>query len=76
MRAFEYLIFLIGIIIFGLSILIDVFQYRIESYIGQWRIFLEDGFKFVGIVGWFGYLGRCCFIKIKTNMDEMKAKAH
>lgn len=58
----EYLILLIAVGFFGLSLFIDTFQDRIESFIGGWRILFEDGFKLLGIVGWFGYFLRCCFI--------------
>ena len=58
----EYLVLIIALGFFGLSVFIDVLQPRIESFIGHWRILFEDGFKLLGIVGWFGYFLRCCFI--------------
>jgi hypothetical protein len=61
----EYLILLTAFTFFGLSLLVDVFQYRIEPFLGDWRILLEDSFKLLGIVGWCGYLSRCCFFEIR-----------
>ena len=64
----EYFILLIALVFFGLSLFIDKFQFFIESYIGGGsRIFLEDGFKLLGIVGWFGYFMRCCFVTMKEK---------
>lgn len=58
----EYLLLLIALGFFGLSLFVDEFAHQIESLIGAWRILFEDGFKMLGIVGWFGYFLRCCFI--------------
>ena len=58
----EYLILLIALGFFGLSLFIDIFQHHIQLVIGDWRILFEDGFKLLGIVGWLGYFLRCCFI--------------
>lgn len=55
----EYPILLVACGCFGLSFIVDGFQESIEVVLGQWRILLEDGFKLLGIVGWFGYLLRC-----------------
>jgi len=60
----EYLILLIALVFFGLSLFIDRFQSHIGSFIGDWRILLEDGFKLLGIVGWFGYYLRCCLLRL------------
>ena len=45
-------------VFFGSSIGIDFFLEKWES---SWRIFLEDGFKFLGIINWSGYLIVKCF---------------
>lgn len=58
----EYLILLVGLGFLGLSLIVDGFQDSIEEVIGQWRILFEDGFKLLGIVGWFGYFMKCCGI--------------
>lgn len=70
----EYLILLIALCFFGLSLSIDMFQKNIEQFLGRWRILLEDGFKFFGIIGWFGYFLRCCFAAI-SNKSEMHGKS-
>lgn len=62
----EYIILLIALGFFGLSLFVDMFQNHIESFIGDWRILFEDGFKLLGIVGWFGYYLRCCFIATRA----------
>ena len=63
----EFLILLIALAFFGLSIFVDTFQGRIEWRIGEWRILAEDGAKFLGIVAWFGYFSRCCFLRINST---------
>ena len=65
----EYLIILIALGFFGLSIFTDVIQGRIELIIGSWRILFEDGFKLLGIVGWMGYFYKCTLLRIKNNPD-------
>jgi hypothetical protein len=58
-----YLMFIV-IVFFGLSVLIDEVLKNWESI---WRIFLEDGFKLLGIVSWSGYLiGTCWQTIIKS----------
>ena len=66
----ERLILLIALFFLGLSFSIDLFQYRIEPFMGQWRILLEDGFKFLGIVGWLGYFAHSCFCEIKELVKK------
>ena len=65
----EYLILLIALGFFGLSIFTDAIQYRIEPIIGFWRILFEDGFKLLGIVSWLGYFYRCTISQIKDTSD-------
>jgi len=60
----EYLVLIIALGFFGLALFIDAFQQGIQSYIGHWRILFEDGFKLLGIVGWFGYFLRCCLLRL------------
>ncbi len=60
----DYLILLIALAFFGLSISIDIFEESVEQYVGQWRVFFEDGFKTLGFVGWFGYFARYCYFQI------------
>lgn len=61
----EYLILLIAFCFFGISIFIDLsdgFHEYSEATIWQWQIFLEDGFKLLGIVSWFGYFLKCSLV--------------
>jgi hypothetical protein len=60
----EFFILLVAIGFFGLSLIVDSFQYAIEPLVGQWRILLEDGFKLLGIVSWFGYFFKSCLHRI------------
>ena len=48
----------------GLSLGVDIYQEPLEAYIGDWTIFTEDSFKFLGIVGWFGYFLRTGYAEI------------
>lgn len=61
----DYSIFLVALIFFALSLLVDAFPEAIETIIGQWRILLEDGFKLLGIIGWFGYSWRASMQALK-----------
>ncbi len=38
----------------GLSVVLDVAPQQIHDNMGPWQNFLEDGFKWLGITGWFG----------------------
>ena len=63
----EYLILMIALGFFGLSVCTDAIQGRIESIIGPWRILFEDGFKLFGIVSWMGYFYRSTLSRIKNH---------
>ncbi len=69
----EFLILIIALCFFGLSMFIDMFQNHIQSFIGNSRILFEDGFKLLGITSWLGYFSRCCFSlhvkKTSTNCN-------
>lgn len=60
----DYLLLLLALGLFALSVFVDAIQYRLEPLIGNWRMLLEDGGKFLGIVGWLGYFFRCCRVAI------------
>ena len=68
----EYLLFLLALGFFGLSVFVDVFDHEIDALIGGWRYLFEDGSKFLGIVTWLGYFGQTCFIAMR---DELKKQA-
>ncbi|KAI9133842.1 hypothetical protein [Acaryochloris sp. CCMEE 5410] len=61
----DYFIFGVALIFFALSLIVDAFPELIEAMIGQWRILFEDGFKLLGIIGWFGYSWRCSIQGLK-----------
>jgi hypothetical protein len=66
----NFVLLLLGSAFLGLSIFVDFFQERIEDKIGQFRILFEDGFKFTGIVGWFGYFSNCAYETVFMFIDN------
>ncbi len=70
----EYPILLVALGFFGLSLGVDALEGSIEQYVGPWRILFEDGFKLLGIVSWFGYFSRCCFIKVARTSRTTQAR--
>ena len=48
----ENRLMLLGVGLMLASVLVDLRQSYLESMIGQWRIFIEDGFKLLGIALW------------------------
>jgi hypothetical protein len=54
----EYLLFLVALAFFGLSVFVDLAEQQIERTVGQWRILLEDGFKLLGVATWMAYFWR------------------
>ena len=69
-QSSEYELLFISLFFFGMSLMVDLNQHGIERVLGDWRILLEDGFKILGIVGWFGYLTRCCFFALASHSSE------
>lgn len=65
----DYFILLVALTFFALSLLVDAFPEAIETIIGQWRILFEDGFKLLGIIGWFGYAWRCSMQALKKAQN-------
>jgi hypothetical protein len=51
----EYALLAAALVLFALSSLVDFFE---DHWRSGWRIFVEDGFKLLGIVSWSGYLIR------------------
>jgi hypothetical protein len=66
----DYVILLSCLTFFASSLLVDQFQQQIQDVIGGTRILLEDGFKLLGIVGWFGYFLRCSTVAIREKIEE------
>ena len=54
----DFTLLILAFLLFGFSVVVDLFQGR---WLSPWRIFVEDGFKFLGIMSWSGYLIRACF---------------
>ncbi|MCZ6674134.1 MAG: hypothetical protein O7C75_14485, partial [Verrucomicrobia bacterium] len=63
----DFLILLVALGFFGLSVVIDVFEDQVYAYLGNWKFVFEHGAKFLGIVGWFGYFFRCCILRLKPT---------
>ncbi|NBD14630.1 MAG: hypothetical protein GVY04_00370 [Cyanobacteria bacterium] len=59
---FDFRTLLASVIFFALSISIDIVQSFWDS---PWRIFLEDGFKFVGIVSWSIFLIQASYLSVR-----------
>ena len=66
----EYRIAFLALCFFGVSLIVDIFQPSIEQRIGDWRILIEDGFKFSGIAVWFSYFFRSCFVAISGTNES------
>lgn len=71
--ASEYLILGLALILFGLSIFVDAVDLEklngLESIFNeQFSIFLEDGFKFVGVATWLVYFARYGLQRITALM--------
>lgn len=47
---------------FAASLVVDYFQEGMDA--SPYRLFLEDGLKFLGIVGWAGYVVRQCWLTL------------
>lgn len=62
----DFFLLIMALAFFGLSFAVDGFQEHFETHLGQWRILFEDGFKFLGIVGWFGYFSKRCLWEIRN----------
>lgn len=62
----EYLLLLIALGCFAASVAIDILHHPIQLAIGGGTcLLLEDGFKLLGIAGWFGYF-------LRTGLDALR----
>ncbi|MBT8399086.1 MAG: hypothetical protein KJO98_01305 [Rhodothermia bacterium] len=59
-RRTDSLILLAALLFLGLSAAVDLMQPLVQRRIGEWRILIEDGAKFVGIACWSSYLVLTC----------------
>jgi hypothetical protein len=78
--ASEYLILGLALILFGLSIFVDAVDLEklngLESIFNeQFSIFLEDGFKFVGVATWLVYFARYGLQRITALMPGYSASS-
>ena len=60
---FDLRTLLASALFFALSILVDVIQSFWDS---PWRIYWEDGFKFIGIVSWTIFLIKTSYLAVET----------
>lgn len=67
------LIFLSALALLALSAGVDTVEHPIERWIGEWRVLFEDGFKFLGLVGWFGYFVPTCFVAVAQKLTAKEA---
>ena len=73
--ASEYVILGAALVMFGTSIFLDAanlndFEEYGSFFSEQFQIFLEDGFKFVGVATWLAYFARYGFQKIIALQPE------
>ena len=60
----DFLILLVALGFFGLSVVVDVVETQLVAIVGNWRFVIEDGAKLCGIFGWCGYFFRCSVSRI------------
>ncbi|MCU0380075.1 MAG: hypothetical protein MUE58_02700 [Chitinophagaceae bacterium] len=65
-----YSIAMMSLLFLLFSLVVDIFQERLEGEIGRYRIVLEDGFKFLGIVHWFGYCLASCHRMLSEKLTS------
>ncbi len=68
---FSFLLLALGF--FGLSVGVDYLDELVERFVGQWRIFFEDGFKLLGIGCWLYYFVTHAKSQIMKHLPEVKA---
>jgi hypothetical protein len=57
-----------ALLLFGLSVGVDLFQDRWAS---EWRVFFEDGFKFLGVVGWTAWLVHMALDVVRVRATDL-----
>jgi len=68
----NFLIFLLALGFFSASATVDHFQNgKTLSFLGEWRIFFEDGFKWIGIVFWCSYYALTCYQILCCNLKQL-----
>lgn len=57
-------------IFLGASLFVDIFLEKILLSISDWEYYLEDGFKWLGIVCWCSYFSSACLHLIQDSTHE------
>lgn len=65
--ADDGLFFLLALAFLALSVFVDLIQPWVQSQIGDWRILFEDGFKLLGIAGWFWFFLRRSLAELRRT---------
>ena len=67
----NFLILASAVLFFGLSLLFDYFHVDLKGKTHGISLYLlEDGFKFFGISGWFGYFATSCYRALFSNLKK------
>ena len=66
----DYLILLLALGFFVISLVFDVNPERINLKESNRSVLLEEGAKFLGIVSWLTYFARTCLSKLKYNNEQ------
>jgi hypothetical protein len=61
----HYLLLVLALGLFGLSLAVD----QVPKTVIPWHHLYEDGFKLLGIVGWFGYFVSSAFAAVTSRMS-------
>ena len=64
----EFLLLLLALTFFGLSIFTDLFQQTFDILKPNLVDLIEDGSKFLGIVSWCAYFVRVCVTQVKSKI--------
>lgn len=73
MEQGNMVVFVSALCLLATSAGVDMIEHPLEQWIGQWRVLFEDGFKFLGLVGWFGYFAPLCFVAIQQQWAVREA---
>jgi hypothetical protein len=59
-----YPLLIAALVFLSASVAVDVVDAHVPALDGEAGLFLEDGFKLLGIAGWLGYYARTCFVAL------------
>ena len=63
-------ILMLSLALFACSLFVDRYQRRFAAHLGEWEHFLEDGFKWLGIVSWFSFHTVCASHFVRLNFQK------